>query len=201
LILIWPINQNISHLLVGDFPASPIPYDSLQPILSQSVFDWDVLLAIFTLVGIFWLGFKLWKNYRLLSFCIGWFFISLLPVSFIIPHGSAFQEKFLYIPSFGVILFFIYGCLVLLNLKSLNHFHQSLQTTGITLLVLVISGFSWLTITRNTIWKDDISLWLSVVDQDPTNLLANYNLSIYYVEAGQLSEGEKHYQVAYVYFC
>ncbi len=194
-LLILPIGQNISHTLAGDFPTSMLPYDSLQPILQQSILDPAVILSVGILVGLGVVGWLMRKRQPLLSFGIGWFFITLLPVSQIIPGGGVFQEKFLYIPSVGFLLVVAWLiCHPRFNLGSSRSGFR--LKAGMTILFLITMIFGFLTFQRNQIWHDDISLWESVVSQDPRNLLANYNLGLYYSQKGDYQAAEKHYLTA-----
>lgn len=181
-LLILPINLNASHNLVGDFPSSMLSYDKLDPILSQSIFDIDVMFAIIVLIGIFIIAIKYFKKYPFVSFCIGWFFITLLPVSYIIPHGGAMAEKFLYIPSFGFV--FLVSWLIVKG---------RLRKVAMLLVVIIISLYSYQTFNRNKDWKDDITLFSSILRESPENLLANYTLGVWYSEKGEYDKSAFHY--------
>ncbi|MBI2011740.1 tetratricopeptide repeat protein [Candidatus Daviesbacteria bacterium] len=209
LLLIAPFNQTAIHNLVGDFPSSMIPYDSLEPILNQSIFDSEVLISAALLLGLIIFAFKYIKRYSLVSFCILWFFIALIPVSYIIPHGGAMAEKYLYIASLGYCLLVGWFFFVILSqrrrISGLDPSGFALRMTklrrnpggsklmfgGFGLLILI---YFILTFNRNFIWKNDISLFSDVVAKSPDNLMANYTLGIWYGKSNDLAKSEGYYK-------
>ncbi|MGZ3593123.1 MAG: hypothetical protein ACXWL9_05215, partial [Syntrophales bacterium] len=60
-LFILPINQNLDY----DYP------------ISHSLFEWHTLFGLLSLAGIFFLGIVLFRRYRLISFGIFWFFLTL----------------------------------------------------------------------------------------------------------------------------
>lgn len=206
-LLIAPVNLTANHMLVGDFPSSMLPYDRLDPILNQSLFDLDVLVAITIILSLMLMAIRMLKKQPLISFSIFWFFISLLPVSYIIPHGGAMAEKYLYIASFGFTLFFV--AIILATkahleskvwsqpslVKRHSHFFKYAK---IFFLLTIITIYSFLTIQRNSVWKNDITLFTDMANKSPqgNNLLANYNLGILYAEKKDYQRAIYHYQKA-----
>ncbi len=188
LLLIFPLNQTAIHNLAGDFPSSMIPYDSLEPILNQSIFDWEVLISAALLLSLVVFAIKYIKRYSLVSFCILWLFISLLPVSYIIPHGGAMAEKYLYIASFGFCLLLSY---LILRISHPRGAKLILGGFGILVLIYFILTFS-----RNFVWRDDITLFGDVVKKSPSNLMANYTLGIWFGKSNRLDEAELSYKRA-----
>ena len=107
--LVWPVNLSHNQTIVPGFEAFMTPYSDQRVILSQSIFDPMILGAIGILTAIGVLGIKLKNTYPIISFCIGWIFISLLPVAYFFPQGTAFAEKYLYIASVGFVLLLGWG--------------------------------------------------------------------------------------------
>ncbi|MBI2327916.1 tetratricopeptide repeat protein [Candidatus Curtissbacteria bacterium] len=191
-LLILPLNQTAIHNLVEEFPSSMTPYDKLDPILSQTIFDLPVILSIVTIALLILIGVKVVRLYPFITFGIIWFFIALLPVSYIIPHGGAMAEKYLYIASFGFILAAAVTITQIsadLKLISADFVKQAFIYLGVGLVLFY--GVS--TIARNRVWHDDISLFSDVVKKSPNNLLANYTLGIWYVNIRNFEAGKKHY--------
>ena len=191
LLLFIPINLTAIHNLVGEFPSSMIPYDKLDPLTSQTIFDTPILLSILTIGVLIAFAIRFRSKHPIISFGILWFFISLLPVSYIIPHGGAMAEKYLYIASFGFLLCVFSGGYLLLKSKIKNL--ELILLVGVTVLALIFSG---LTFNRNKVWKDDISLFTDVLHKSPNNLMANYTLGIWYTKYNYFDQAEKYYQTA-----
>ena len=194
MLLFVPYNQTAIHNLVGDFPSSMIPYDKLDPILSQTIFDLPVLAAILVigLLGVW--AFRYREQFPLASFGVLWFFITLLPVSYIIPHGGAMAEKYLYIPSFGLILAAIFLLFEFYaNVKRINPNNKIVGQVLIYLGVALMVFYGVSTVVRNRVWKNDITLFSDVVAKSPNNLLANYTLGIWLGKIGDLESAKQYY--------
>jgi tetratricopeptide (TPR) repeat protein len=189
LLLFAPINLTANHNLVGGFSTTHLVYDNLDPILKQSIFDPEVIFAIVIMLFLLCLAVVFYKKHQIFSFGILWFYISLLPVSYIIPGGGAMAEKYLYIPSFGFIILIIY-CLV--NLKNY------LPKWGKYMVVLIFIAYSLflftLTYQRNQIWHDDISLFSDMDKKLPGNIKANFSLGYWYQQGGSYSKSIYFYQ-------
>lgn len=77
-------------------------------VLSQSLFEPQVLLSLVVLGAIAYVAFRSYKSNPLVTFCVGWFFIGLLPGANIVPSGVYFAERYLYAGSLGFCLLFGY---------------------------------------------------------------------------------------------
>lgn len=189
-LLFLPINLTANHRLIGDFPVSMLPYDSLNPILNQSILDSEVIFAATIIVSLIFLSVYLFKKIPILSFCIVWFFISLLPVSYIIPSGGAMAERYLYVPSFGFILAIVY---LLFKLADRN---QNLRNVVFVILILVSAFYFYGTFERNKVWRNDITLFTDMENKLPGNLIANFTLGVRYAEVGNLEKAISYYKKA-----
>lgn len=122
----------------------------------------------------------------LVSFGIGWFFVSLLPVLYIFPQGTAIAEKYLYTASVGFVLvagFFF----------TLPRVPRSLRIFIVGLLVIF---YGVRTFTRNFDWRSPIALWEHETVVHPQSELAYYNLGVYYTEAGERARAAAAYRKA-----
>lgn len=100
---------------------------------------------------------------------IGFFIITLLPVLNIIPVKILMAERFLYLPSFGLIL----SVFALVDTLSREH-----RAKWVLLVSISIVLFSILTYKRNFVWQNQSSFWSDVVDKMPGNSRAHYNLAL-----------------------
>jgi tetratricopeptide (TPR) repeat protein len=176
-LLIAPLNLTANHNLVGGFPTTYLIYDKLDPILNQSIFDPEVILAIIVLLSLLGLALTCYKKLPFITFCILWFFITLLPVSYIIPGGGAMAEKYLYIPSFGF--------LILLAFLAYKFLLPKLGEKILLILFILLCGsYFCLTFDRNKIWYNDITLFADMDKKLPGNLKANFSLGLWYGEEG-----------------
>lgn len=179
-VLIWPENLVSNHIISPGIEAFVYRNYQTMAILKQSIFDLDILLSITVIIFLVLIIFISRKKYPIVSFSLGWFFISLLPVMELVPQGSIMNEKSLYIASFGFVLLLAFG---LENLKKWG----KLWIVAVVLIAVFYAGRTYV---RNQDWHDDITLWQADVRQNPgQNAYARFAL-------GNAYNNKKQYQKA-----
>jgi tetratricopeptide (TPR) repeat protein len=119
--------------------------------------DAGVILSLLTLAGLAGIMIAGFKNKSLYSFSIAYYLITLSIVSNIVfPIGTNMSERFMFMPSLG----FALGIAALLF--SLLY-HSFGKTAYFSVLALILAGYSLKTVTRNTVWKDDFTLFTTDV--------------------------------------
>lgn len=106
-----------------------------------------------------------YKKDSIISFCILFFLVSLIPVMNIIPTMNLMAERFLYFTSFALVLLICHLAMVGSSKRDF-----SMLTIG---MVIIIGSLSYLTYMRNIEWKDNNSLYLSAKGVEGTVLLVN----------------------------
>ncbi len=131
------------------------------------------LFSLFIFAVVLLIGVISYKYSRVVTFAIFWFFITLLPVSNIIPIKIPMAERFLYIPSLGFVL------LLGLTIKTALQMATQRLWKGIILsfLLVILAFYSIRTSKRNRDWKDNFTLWKSTVTTCPSPR-AHTNLGI-----------------------
>ncbi|MDO8733664.1 MAG: tetratricopeptide repeat protein, partial [Elusimicrobiota bacterium] len=143
-------------------------------------------VSVFMPLVLFIFLFIIMKKYTLkkyLLFAIFWFFITILPVSNIIPIGGFIGERFLYLPSIGF-------CWVVGEFFSTNEKKFFLSFRFI-FLITIITFFSVLTIKRNNDWLTDYTLWMAELRVEPNNYKAHYNLGVIAREEKRYNDAEE----------
>jgi len=163
--------------------------------LSTSLFS--PLSTFFSLVFIIVALSIAWKvkaKQPLIAFGIFWFFINLVIESSIISLELKFEHR-LYLPSAGfylIVVLFAYECYA--------HFMSNLLPPDrlkvfLSIAVILCSGLSYLTYTRNMVWKDSVSLWQDCISKAPNKARTHSNLATAWLKRGEnekaLEEGEK----------
>jgi len=115
------------------------------------------------------------KNLPIICFGIIWFILTLLPESSIIPIIDVIVEHRLYLPLFGAIVVFTYFY------GSLSRFRRA----RILLAITVISLLGWLTLLRNDVWRNPVSLWEDNVAKAPGRARVHGNLGKAYLDKGR----------------
>jgi Tfp pilus assembly protein PilF len=184
-LIFLPVNQNLDY----DYPVY------------HSLFTPSVFISFFFLLSVIGLGVYLllrgMKNtppspaahYRLIGFGILWFFITLSVESSIIPIEDVIFEHRLYLPLVGVFTGITTG--VLIGAKRLRI--EKIVIPTLVLMTLVLSGVTY---ARNTLWKDERSLWQDIVEKSPNKARPHNNLGTVYVSQGQWDRAIAEYQAA-----
>ncbi len=147
-------------------------------ILSRSLFDpLSTLFSLLAIILLLFYAITAARHQRILSFCIFWFFGNLLIESSVIPLEIIFEHR-TYLPSMLLILslvLFIHGLLKSQRLK-------------ILLVVLAVILLSSSTYARNSIWRNEITLWTDIAQKAPNKSRAQMNLGIILSQAGRMDE-------------
>ncbi len=161
------------------FVTQNLPIGYAYP-LSKSFLEFPVFISFLTLACIFYSAVRLFSKYRLLSFGIFWFFLTLLPESSFLPLLDVFSEHRLYLPLAGYSLFLVGGMYYLLGKNNLK--------AMILTMALIIGLNAILTYQRNKIWKNELTFWSHDLDKFPDNPKAYFNIGIWYFKCGNLPE-------------
>ena len=163
-LIILPFNLNLDY----DYPVY------------KSFFEIPVLTSFIFLMTILYSAKRLFTKYRLLSFSILWFFLTLLPESSILPQEDVIFEHRLYLPLVGFCIFLASGLYYLFQKNNIK--------TAMIVLSVIIAFYAVLTYQRNKIWKDEITLWKDVVQKSPHKARAYNNLGWAFYKKGDLKE-------------
>jgi len=117
-----------------------------------------------------------------------WFFLTLLPVSQIIPHHEMIAEHYLYLPSIGLAL--LVG--TLLDRWARSPSADRVITVGFAVVLLL---FAMRTIVRNRDWKDELTLWQKTVETAPASARAHTNLGLAFLDQGKYASAEQELKV------
>jgi len=175
----FPYGQNLDH----DVP------------LRSSLVDPMVLLPIVLLATIAAACVGFWRASRhaeagtrvllaLPAFGIGWFFITLLVESSVIPIRDVMFEHRMYLPLAGLLIALsaaLWGCVSL----AMREGSQRQVAGSFTLVLAVVTLLlSAATIMRNRVWHDEITLWQDVVAKSPAKARAHGSLGHAYQRSG-----------------
>ena len=147
----------------------------LPVILSAGI----LLLLVLNAVYLFLMEGVVW---RLLSFFMIWFFVTLLPI-IIFPLNRIMQENRGYISGIGFAI--LIG--ILLG-RLMDNSQRSRLAYGLLVILIVLYGTG--TVYRNTVWKDGVTLWTDAMEKSPYEPLTYNNLSVAYKRRGDY-EGAK----------
>ena len=118
------------------------------------------------------MGYFMWKfreKSPLISIGIAWYFGALLIVSNIFfPIGATFAERFVFTPSFGLVL-------VVLGVSNYYKISEVISKRTAYLFVLVLGVFSLISINRNFDWQNNYTLYAADYHKLENSARGNYN--------------------------
>ncbi len=177
-LLFFPVHQNLDY----DYP---IHHSLSEP----SVFlSFLFLSALFALAIYLLLSSRLTPSAsRLTAFGILWFFLTLSIESSIIPIRDVIYEHRLYLPSVGIWL--AAGT----TLFAFSNRWRVWKAIGVGGLLVILSVATY---QRNTVWKDEVTLWTDVIRQSPHKARGYNNLGVAYAAQDRLTEAISEYNTA-----
>jgi protein O-mannosyl-transferase len=153
---------------------------------SNTFMDMSVIFSIILVLALLIISFLLYKEHSKITFCISFVFVTLLPVMNIVPTMNYMAERFLYITSFALVLLIVFVITKYINEKNKNII--------LTLSLVVILIFTFLTVKRNSEWKNNDTLYSTAEGKDGSVLLVN--CGNIYANKKQFDEAEKRYRRA-----
>lgn len=170
------------------FPNDLI-YARSTPIVTSFFNPW-VLFFILIISAICILAFLNRRKNPLYLFAVCWFFVTILPVSGIIPINSIISEHYLYLPSVSIFLSVSYFFYYLLSKRK----NTTVRLTLAIFLAIILSLLSYRTILRNFDWKDPVTFYTKSLYFSPDNIPMRHNLAMTYAEVGQLDLAIREYK-------
>jgi tetratricopeptide (TPR) repeat protein len=143
-------------------------------------------LSLACIVGLIGLAIGLARRWRLVSFCILWFFLHLVLESSVLGLEIIYEHR-LYLPMFGVAVMAAY---------LLFRFLSRRQPWAVAIALVAVLALGAAAYKRNSVWHDELSLWSDVVSKNATSLRAQTNLGVALKNRKQTTEAIRHFQAA-----
>jgi tetratricopeptide (TPR) repeat protein len=180
--------QYVGKLLL---PVNLKAYYVLNPV--HSITDPTWLLSLIAIIVFILIGIILYKKNKAAFLGLMIITIPLLPVMYIRGLGeSTFAERYLYLPSIG----FSLAAGILFNSIITNK--DRLRVPLSIFLVSVLVVYSIITVNRNKVWHDELTLWGETVKRSADSSLVHYNLGVALSSKGDLDAAIKEYKAAIV---
>jgi tetratricopeptide (TPR) repeat protein len=171
-LIVYPINSRLT--LLHDIE------------ISKSLFiPWTTLPAILTILFLMTVAIMISRKKPLVAYCILFFFINHLIEGSIIPLELIFEHRN-YLPS---AFFFVLIALLLLNILDYFSYNNSFRRAMVLTIILLLAAQGHTTHLRNSIFKNDLTLWSDNVKKAANLHRPHHNLGKAYLVAGLLEEG------------
>jgi tetratricopeptide (TPR) repeat protein len=129
---------------------------------------------------------------RLISFGIIWFFINLLIESSIVGLNNVIFEHRVYLPSIG-----IFSALTVAIFMAIHRWKQYAKVITVMLAVIIIA-LTGATYARNSVWKNELTLWQDVINKSPNKAGVHFNLANIFQMQGLNDNAITYYQNAII---
>jgi tetratricopeptide (TPR) repeat protein len=143
----------------------------------------SAVILFFYFINTIYLSRRKEAEWRLLSFFMIWYFVTLLIV-IIMPLNRIMQENRCYIS--GAVFAFFLGVAIG---ESVYSRHGYKFAYGILAVLIVIYGAG--TAYRNTVWKNKVTLWTDAMAKSPYEPLVYNNLSVAYKDIGEYEKAKE----------
>jgi tetratricopeptide (TPR) repeat protein len=148
----------------------PYPLNALRLVSDlEAASGFLTWLSVVVVVAVLGLGVLAWRRARVYAFGILFFFIAILPVSWLLPVGDMVAERFVYIPSLAVCLMAAVFCMWIWRRQ---------RVVGTALIVLVALVWAVLTFARNADWRDGLTFWSKTAAASPRSPIAHNHLGL-----------------------
>lgn len=176
------------------FPTD-IYYDRSLPYFNNftDVYFWLTVLCVIVIGRIIILKRFQWG--RRIKFFLVWIFITLLPVSQLVPISvrmgyASWPNHFFYLPSIGIFALTVYG---------IARIYQLIPRTQKRWLNVLISGifvfFILTTIKQNVIASQETGMLKQTLSFEPDNTRVRHGLGMYYINNREWEEAERQFRV------
>jgi tetratricopeptide (TPR) repeat protein len=129
------------------------------------------------------LSFIAYKKEKKVFFALAFLSMTLLPALYIRAlYGTTFAERYLYLPSFGFVLLFAFSFKWAVKEKSRKALYAGL--------LIIIGLYSWGTIQRLPVWKDNVSYWTDSVAKNPESDYLHTVLGFALMNENRLDEAQ-----------
>jgi hypothetical protein len=164
--------------------------------VSKSLFEYPTWVSVSVILLLLISATILIKKNRLIPFCIFFFFIILAPSSSLIPLWDIMVEYRLYLPIFSYSLILTMGIHYFYQLLA-RHFSKKIgQEVVVGISILTLCFTSVITIERNKIFKDDLTLWSDAAKKSPYKMRVHHNLGRAYLMGGDINKAIQEAEIA-----
>ena len=165
----------------------------------SSLIEFPTILNFIILITLLVLSFYLIRHphkINLLGFGILWFFISLIPVSTVIPLQESLVERRFYFPSLGLCLlvsFIIVSSKPFIKSPSLK---KSINSSIWFLIFLLSFSLASTTLARNRMWMNELKIWQEVAVRVPNSFEAYFSIGDVFIRRGKYKKAINAYEQA-----
>jgi len=129
-------------------------------------------------------GMSLWslKKTKIIFFSFFFFFVTLLPYLNLLPISTILADRYVFISSFSYCFLLGIGFDRFYRVVDRRFSERFFKLLSGVLFLLLLSGYSFMTIHQNQVWENSYTLWSDAVEKYPENNTANALMGAVYME-------------------
>jgi tetratricopeptide (TPR) repeat protein len=136
---------------------------------------WIAIIAVFLLLD---------KKKNVVRFGLLWLAVNFIPISNIVPIPSApMAERYLYLPAIGLWLIAADQAYALYERSA---FKKTLLASG----AVIMMCLAVITVNRNGVWRDNITLYTHMVKMNPDSAMAHFSLGLANWERNEIPQAQ-----------
>ena len=162
----------------------------------KSLFEYPTFLSFAAIAFLLLFAILRARKNKLTAFSIFWFLIVLAPTSSLLPLWDIMVEYRLYLPLFAYALLLSSAVDHLYRYLALTFSRKSGLTVVTALSLLVLCFYSVVTLERNRVFKNDVTLWADALKKSPRKMRVHHNLGRAYYEMGRVDEAIREGKIA-----
>ena len=156
---------------------------------SHSIFDPRVIISIVLIVFVFITAVKIRKKFPIASFGILWFFITIIPVSNIIPTLYGYiAARYLYVPMVGFCLAIAFFLVRLPDSRFFKINPSILYKISVNTTILLLIFYSIFTNISNIIFKNNTVFWMEMAEIYPFQIPPHFSLGTCFLTDGMIDK-------------
>ena len=141
---------------------------------------------LFVGLSVFIGGLSIWslKRTKVIFFSFFFFLVTMLPYLNIIPISTLLADRYVFIASFAYCFLLGIGFDNFYSLRNKRFSEGFFRLLSASIFILLLAGYSFMTIHQNTIWQNSYTLWADAVEKHPESNTANALMGVVYMESG-----------------
>lgn len=181
----------LKYLMLLFFPAVLSSDYSYNSIPYRDIMSWETLLSLAIYITLAIFTYKLFRKKHPVAWGLMFFFANFLMIcNLLFDIGATMGERLIFHSSLGWAV-----CVAWLFTETGRKYFTNIRTYKMILwaALLVITGlFGWRTITRNAIWKNDITLFTNDVLTMPNSVLCLGNAGARWIDLSERPANKAH---------
>jgi tetratricopeptide (TPR) repeat protein len=195
--LLVAVKALIAYLGKMTVPLKLIPFYAYPE--NITLYSWEYLSALALVSGITIVCVLMVRKQKLWLSAWGYYVVTLLPVLGIVQvGGQSMADRYTYLPSLGP--FLIAGLAVAAGAEKLYTAMRRKLVAAVIMTALaglLLASLSLMTVKQIGIWKNGITLWSSVIEQEPTRSPRAYNnRGLVHLQANRFADAINDYTMA-----